>query len=734
MLRQPYPGAGGAAEHVNTTSPSGHTADRPSEDLQRLAAAHGVATDFWDYTGHHRVVPASTIRAVLAALGVVVETEADVAAALDDAELAPWRSVLPPSVVVRQGREERVPVHVPDGTPVRVHVALEGGGNRDLTQLAVWVDPREVDGIRLGRATFQLPADLPLGWHELVAVVEDEEAARCTLAVTPDVLAPPAGLGERAWGVMAQLYSVRSRTSWGVGDLADLAELGSFFGEQGADFLLINPLHAAEPVGPMTPSPYLPVTRRFVNPLYIRPEDIRESAYLPGPQRSLVEWAAEEVRPAATDPSPIDRDAAWSAKRQALEVVYAAGRSPARQRQLDAFRAEQGQGLEDFALWCALTEKYEGSSWPAELDDLASPAVYRARVELADRVDYYVWLQWVADTQLATAQRTAREAGMGLGIMHDLAVGVHPSGADAWAMSDVLARGIGVGAPPDMYNQQGQNWSQPPMRPDALARAGYAPFRDMLRTVLRHAGAVRVDHILGLFRLWWIPDGHGADAGTYVRYDHEAMVGVLLLEAQRVGAVVIGEDLGTVEPWVRDYLAERGVLGTSVLWFEKDDDGGPLRPERYRELVLATVNTHDLPPTAGYLAEEHVDLRERLGLLTEPAPTVRAEARRERERMVARLREYDLLPDSPTERQLVEALHAYVVRTPSRLVGVALVDAVGERRAQNQPGTDTEYPNWKLPLADGSENVVLVEDLPGTARLRSLLAVVHNAMSQPPTA
>ncbi|WP_324652435.1 4-alpha-glucanotransferase [Georgenia sp. H159] len=714
---------------MNTTPSPAQVTDLPSEDLQRLAAAYGVATDFWDYTGEHRTVPASTIRGVLAALGVVVEAEEDVAAALAAVELAPWRSVLPPSVVVRQGREQRLPVHLPDGAAVSVHVSLEDGGRRELEQLPVWVDPRDVDGVRTGQATFAVPADLPLGWHEIVAVVEGQDAARCTLAVTPDALTAPAHVPDRAWGVMAQLYSVRSRTSWGVGDLADLTELVSFFGTEGADFLLINPLHAAEPVGPMTPSPYLPVTRRFVNPLYVRPEDIREAAYLPGPQRALVEWAAEDVRPAAGDPSPIDRDAAWSAKSQALEVIYAAGRSPARQRQLDAFRAEQGQGLEDFALWCALVEKYDGGDWPAELDDLSSPAVYRARVELADRVDYYVWLQWVADTQLAEAQRTAREAGMAIGIMHDLAVGVHPSGADAWSMSEVLARGIGVGAPPDMYNQQGQNWSQPPMRPDALARAGYAPFRDMLRTVLRHAGALRVDHILGLFRLWWIPDGHGAGEGTYVRYDHEAMVGVLLLEAQRVGAVVIGEDLGTVEPWVRDYLAERGVLGTSVLWFEKEDGEAPLRPERYRELVLATVNTHDLPPTAGYLAEEHVDLRERLGVLTEPAPIVRAAARRERERMVGRLREYDLLPDSPTERQLVEALHAYVTRTPSRLIGVALVDAVGERRAQNQPGTDTEYPNWKLPLADGSENVVLVEDLPGVARLRSLVRVVRQELA-----
>ena len=714
---------------MDTTGAQGF-GDVPGNALQELAHRHGVATDFWDFTGQHRLVSASTIVAVLAALGVAAGTDEEVHAALTDVEDAPWRTVLPPSVVVRGGREHELVVHVPDGAAVKVHVALETGDEPwPLSQLDRWVEPREIDGRWTGRATFVLPADLPLGWHEIVAVVEGQEASRCVLAVTPDVMVPPAVPAEGGWGVMAQLYSVRSTASWGIGDLADLAELGSLFGHQGADFLLINPLHAAEQTGHMTPSPYLPVTRRFVNPIYVRPEDIRECAYLAGPQRALVEWAAEEVRATATSPGPIDRDAAWAAKRQALEVIFAAGRSPARQRLLEEFRAEQGQGLEDFALWCALSEAYEGQSWPAELADIDSPAVYRARVELAERIDYYVWLQWVSDEQLAAAQSIARRSGMSIGVMQDLAVGVHPQGADSWTLQEAFAHGIGVGAPPDMYNQQGQNWSQPPWRPDALAAGGYAPLRDMVRTVLRHAGAVRVDHILGLFRLWWIPEGHGAEEGTYVRYDHEAMVGVLMLEAHRAGAVVIGEDLGTVEPWVRDYLAERGVLGTSVLWFEKDHEGAPLRPEDYRELVLATVNTHDLPPTAGYLAEEHVDLRERLGLLTEPTPTVRLAARRERERMLDRLREYDLLPKGATERQIVEALHVYVARTPSRLVGVALVDAVGERRAQNQPGTDTEYPNWKLPLADGSERPVLVEDLAESARLHSLVRVMQQAMT-----
>ncbi len=282
------------------------------------------------------------------------------------------------------------------------------------------------------------------------------------------------------------------------------------------------------------------------------------------------------------------------------------------------WRAAQGDGLERFATWCALAEEHgtAGADWPAELD-AAEPAAVAAYADAnADRLTFHCWLQWLMARQLAAAQTTAVEAGMALGVVHDLAVGVHPEGADAWGLRDALATGVSVGAPPDQFNQVGQNWSQPPWHPDRLAELGYAPFRDMVRALLEDAGGLRIDHVIGLFRLWWIPDGMGAVEGAYVRYDHEALIGILVLEAARAGAVVIGEDLGVVEPAARDYLRERGLLGTSILWFEWGEDGRLLAPEAYRQLCLATVTTHDLPPTAGYLDLAHVDLRESLGLLT----------------------------------------------------------------------------------------------------------------------
>ena len=313
---------------------------------------------------------------------------------------------------------------------------------------------------------------------------------------------------------------------------------------------------------------------------------------------------------------------------------------------------------------------------------------------------------------------------MRLGVVHDLAVGVHPGGADAWALGSALARGVTVGAPPDAFNQQGQDWSQPPWRPDQLAEAGYAPYRDMLRGVLRHAGGVRVDHVLGLFRLWWVPRGQGPEAGTYVRYDHEALVGILALEAHRAGAFVIGEDLGVVEPWVRDYLRERGVFGTSILWFEKDEDGAPLPPEAWRELCLATVTTHDLPPTAGYLAGVHIEVREKLGLLTRDVDEERRLDEADRRQVITTLRDRGLLRTGATDREIVEALHRFLTWTPARLLGVALPDAVGDRRAINQPGTDEEYPNWRLPLADGAGEPVLLEALVRSRQARALARAV----------
>ncbi|MEU8348127.1 4-alpha-glucanotransferase, partial [Streptomyces sp. NPDC048845] len=685
-------------------------------------------------------VPEDTVVAVLAALGVDASTPRAVRAALDRREQEQSRALLPPTVVLRAGRPPcGALAGLPGGTVLRVE--SENGERLDWAAPAPGAVPgpdgpggaRPAGAPRAAADRSTPGPELPPGAHVLHARAPDGRSARATLIVAPGRMPRAPG---RAHGFLVQLYSLLSTRSWGMGDLADLAELAAWSGRAlGSGFLQLNPLHAAVPGEPTDPSPYRPSSRRFPDPVHLRVEDVPEYAHLPAPARErAAELAARAaaLREAVLERGAlIDRDAVWRLKREALELVREVPLGPGRRAAYCDFLAEQGRALEDHATWCALAEVHgpDWRSWPGGLADPYSARTARARGELLDRVDFHCWLAWLTDSQLGTAQRAALDAGMGIGLVHDLAVGVHPSGADVWAQQDVFAAGMSVGAPPDAFNSRGQDWGLPPWRPDALARTGYAPYRGLLRGLLRHAGALRVDHVMGLSRLWWVPEGRKPTEGTYVRYDIEAMLGVLALEAHRAGALVIGEDLGTVEPGVREALAERGALGTSVLWFERDyeDAGGgrarPLPPERWRADCLATATTHDLPSTAARLSGEHVGLRHRLGLLSRPLEEEQAEDAVEVGEWLAELGRLGLLPEGPEDEEgAVKAVHRFLARTPARMIGVWLPDCVGDRRPQNLPGTWDEYPNWRLPVAGADGTPLTLEDLAASPRLRALMA------------
>ena len=696
--------------------------------MAELAGRFGIATSFQDWSGRPVDVPQSTLVAALAAFGIAAATAPERLAAQTAHDRAHWSRSLPPTIVGRPGAPATFWVHVTHGQPAEVWLRLEDGTLRTgIRQIDNVTPPFELDARWIGEASFVLPDDLPLGYHR-VHLRSGEHQASAALIVTPGWLGVPERLGaRRAWGLATQLYSVRSRQSWGVGDLTDLVDLAVWSASvHGAGYVLVNPLHAAAPTTPMEPSPYLPTSRRFVNPLYLRVEAIPEFALLP--KRGRVRRMRDGVQKHAAALAAIDRDSAWAAKRSALELVFAVPRTAGRDLAYAAFCAREGSALDDFATWCALAEVHgaDWHRWPASVRHPGADGIAEFVASHPAAVDFHRWLQWQLDEQLAAAQSHATAAGMSLGIVHDLAVGVHPNGADAWALQDALALGVSAGAPPDEFNQLGQDWSQPPWRPDRLEELEYQPFRALIRSVLRHAGGVRIDHIIGLFRLWWIPEAELPTQGTYVRYNHEAMIGIVALEAQRAGAVVVGEDLGTVEPWVRDYLRARGVLGTSILWFELDRDGGagPLPAERWREYCLSSVTTHDLPPTAGYLADEHVRLRASLGLLTRSVDEELAAAQAERAAWLAELRRVGLLTQEAdveyNSEETVLALHRYLGRTPSRLLGLALTDAVGDRRTQNQPGTTDEYPNWRVPLSGPDGEPVLLEQIFGNPRAIAL--------------
>ncbi|MFF2845716.1 4-alpha-glucanotransferase [Streptomyces sp. NPDC058001] len=685
--------------------------------LTRLADLHGVATSY--APSPNRTLPASdaAVSAVLTALGVDVSTPEAVEAALADRERELAERLLPPTLVWWPGSPPDALTALPSGT--RVQVTPE--------------DAETPTDLALGGLA---SAPLPSGVHSLTAVAPDGRTAHAHLVVAPARVPDP---GERTYGLLVQLYSLLSRRSWGMGDLGDLAELAAWAGRSlGAGFVQVNPLHAAVPGAHTDPSPYRPSSRRFPDPVHLRVEDIPEYAYLDPADREraddLAERAATLRAAVLLKDALIDRDAVWDLKRQALELIRKVPLGPGRLAAYWDFLAREGEALEDHATYCALAEVRgpDWHHWPEGLRDPRSPETARARSELMDRVDFHCRLAWLTDAQLGTAQRTARDAGMPIGLVHDLAVGVHPDGADAWAQQEYVAEGMSVGAPPDAFNARGQDWGLPPWRPDRLAASGYAPYRRLLRALFRHAGALRIDHVMGLFRLWWVPRGRPPTEGAYVRYDGEAMLAVLTLEAHRAGALVIGEDLGTVEPGVREALRAHGVFGTSVLWFERDwdDTGRPLPPESWRTDCLATATTHDLPSTAARLSGEHVELRDRLGLLARPLATERAEAAAEAGEWLALFSRLGLMPEGvggalagDAEEAAVRAVHRFLLRTPARMVGVWLPDGVGDRRPQNLPGTWDEYPNWRLPIADAEGRPVTLEDLAASPRLHALMDV-----------
>ncbi|RMB86317.1 4-alpha-glucanotransferase [Streptomyces shenzhenensis] len=680
----------------------------PDAELSRLAELYGVSTSYRPAPDRTVAASASAVVAALAALDVDAGTGRAVRAALADRERALRNRLLPPTVVHRTSTAGPLDA-LPPGT--RLRVDTEQGERRSTA------------------------AGLPAGVHRVSAAAPDGRTAEAQLIVAPDRLPTPAG---RSYGLLVQLYSLLSRRSWGMGDLGDLSELAGWAGRTaGAGFVQVNPLHAAVPGSPTDPSPYRPSSRRFPDPVHLRVQDVPEFAYVEDRDRvgGLLERAARLRATVLDKGALIDRDAVWQLKREALELVREVPLAPGRQAAHADFLAQEGPALADHATWCALAEVHgsDWHTWPPELRDPRSSGTARARAELRDRVDLHSWLAWLTDTQLGAAQRAAREAGMPVGIVHDLAVGVHPRGADAWAQQEYFAAGMSVGAPPDAFNALGQDWGLPPWRPDRLARSGHAPYRHLLRALFRYAGAVRIDHVMGLFRLWWVPQGQPPTQGTYVRHDAEAMLALLALEASRAGAVVIGEDLGTVEPGVRETLQRHGVLGTSVLWFERDwaGDGRPLAPDRWRADCLATATTHDLPPTAARLSGEHVELRDRLGLLTHPAAHERAAAAADAGEWLDLLARLGLLRGTPGDRtpaaeeERIRAVHRFLLRTPARLVGVWLPDGIGDRRPQNLPGTWDQYPNWRLPIADADGRPVTLEELTAAPRLRALLETLR---------
>ena len=716
-----------------TATQQTESAERIARPLIQLAKLNGISTSYIDQLGTYVEIRDEVLVSVLAALGVDASSDEAIAASYELTKQRIADTLVEPTIVKFIGKEATTPIRA-KGHDVTLRLLLEDG-TRYEGNLCMYLAP-QADG----SLTLTLPDDIPAGYHTLrvnAGPLHGEARLICAPARVP---LPPAVAEKQRWGWMAQMYSIRSAESWGVGDYGDLKLLLTDAAEKShADFMLINPIHATAPVEPLEPSPYLPESRRFMNVTYIRPQDIEEYAGLDEAALAEVERLHDEVAPANDNADELDINSAWWHKRQALQLVFKVPRSAERQASFEAFKEAAGPDLRAFAAWSVAFQvwgaPWEGT-WFAETNR-DSPEVAELMRDHADMVEFECWLQWIADEQVTAAQTAARESGMALGLMQDMAVGVHSLGADVWWNPERFAVGsVTVGCPPDFYNQQGQDWGQPPFNPNYLAKTGYGVYREMVHNMFSHAGAVRIDHVLGLFRLWWIPQGEGARGGAYVTYDYEAMIAILTIEASRVNGLVVGEDLGTVPDYVRNVLAEHGLLGCMVEWFARVDDspnaGDPYAdPADYRKYALASVTTHDLPPTAGYLQFEHVKLREELNLLTGPVEEFQASATAERQAMLDRLVESELItPEIAADvddhiQEIVEAMHKMLLRSPSVLLQAALVDGVGETRAQNQPGTSSEYCNWRVPLAGPDHKVVHTDEVFDLPRVKSLSAIMN---------
>ncbi|MGI9119969.1 MAG: 4-alpha-glucanotransferase [Acidimicrobiales bacterium] len=611
--------------------------------MQLDPAAWGIDTGYWDASGHWQEPDRSSLEAIAVAMGGGGE-----------AALAP--PAVPPLWCVRPGGQERV--------AGRSRLVLEDG--TDLGPVAA------------------LPPDLPLGYHQLQPQ-EGEPVTR--LIVSPGRCHLPEDL--HTWGWAVQLYAARSHTSWGIGDLADLRRLCRWSAAQGAGVITLNPLHASGAALPQQTSPYYPSSRCYRSPLYLRVEEVPGAEQLGADLDGL---AAAGRR--LNGDRRIQRDKVWQLKLDALSrcfTNFGGGAS------FEAYRAEQGSALEAFATYCAIAETH-GNGWQAWPEELCRPdaqAVARFAIEQAERVRFHAWLQWLVDGQLGGAAT--------LPVIEDLAVGFDPGGADAWAWQHLLALDMRIGAPPDEFNTQGQDWGLPPFIPWRLRAAGHEPFVQTIRTALRHAGGLRVDHVMGLFRLFWIPLQGGPSAGTYVRYPASELLDILALESHRAGAFVVGEDLGTVEDSARKELAERAILSYRLLWFESEP------PEGYPRQALAAVTTHDLPTVAGVWTG--TDLRAQRDIGLSPNDDGQAELRRRLARAAG------ASPDSTVEAVTVGA-YAALAKAPSRVLVATLDDALGVEERPNMPGTTDQWPNWSLALPLALEEI---EDHPGVAAVARAL-------------
>ncbi len=705
--------------------------------IDRLARLRGIGDAYHDYRRELRYFTRETKASILRAMGSSVDDPAALAAELSRLEIDRWRRLLPAVAAANSswiGLDLNIPARDFGATLVWT-VNLEDGERRSGTRSTadcpeIWRG--EVEGSWITRRRFELPTELPTGRHELQVRIGSGTVSRCVLLLSPPKCYEPPAIrsGRRLWGLAVQLYTVRSRRNWGIGDFGDLKALIHWLAPRGAGFIGLNPLHALAPADPDRASPYSASSRHFLNVLYVSVPDVPEFHDCAAARARTDELAArlEDLRAAAL----VDYRGVAGVKLEILELLYRdfcdrhLARGTERASAFRGFAAAGGRMLQMHARFDALDAHFRATlgamsgwlSWPEEFRDPEGPAARRFAEENAQRIEYYSYLQWLAHEQLAGAQALARELGMPIGVYGDYAVGTHPSGSETWVDQTGYRLGAEIGAPPDPLALKGQGWGLPPPDPVILESRHLESFISLIRNNMRCYGALRLDHVMSLFRLWWVPAGRSPVEGAYVHYPLHQLLTALALESARSTCAVVGEDLGVVPDEMRRAMPEFGLYHYKVLLFEKDQDRFR-RPSEYVRDALATVTTHDMPTLRSFWEGRDIDLRSALRLYPTPEleQDVRAARARDREALLGALEDEGLLPSAPGSPgepftlELAHALHLYLARSSAALAAVQIEDLLGMTEPVNVPGTHHEYPNWQRKLNGDLEDLQIREDL-----------------------
>ncbi|MGA2268652.1 MAG: 4-alpha-glucanotransferase [Bryobacteraceae bacterium] len=719
--------------------------------LDRAASAFGIDRGYWDIWGHYHTTSTQAKQAILRGLGFAAGNLEELKRSLAALARREWERLLPPAVVARESAETELLLNVPAeslGDRARIVIRREDGSTVEFER-NLWELPQtahiEMDGRTWVRKQARLPVSLPLGYHQ-VSVRAGAASGETRYIVTPDRAwtNPHLGRGGRAAGVAVSLYGMRSARNWGCGDFGDLLEVVDWVAEDlGASFVALNPLHAIHNRRPFNTSPYLPNSSFYQNFLYLDVESMEDYAHSGRAQRlrQSPEICAEVE---ALRGAPfVEYERVSGLKLRFLKLLFAGflrewRKGSARAREFQAFLVREGDLLERFATYCTLDEHlhqrdpevWMWTQWPEPYRDPRSEETRAFRKKHWRRVMFYQYLQWQIDIQLHRAQQRARARHLSIGLYHDLALATDRFGSDLWAHRPFYVSGCRVGSPPDEFSPQGQDWAFPPPNAERHREDGYRLFAEGIRKNCRHGGALRIDHVMRLFRLYWIPDGFDATQGAYVRLPSEDCLRILALESVRNQVVVVGEDLGTVEPAVRETLARFGILSCRLFYFEKNERGEFLRCEEYPRQALVSSTTHDLPTLAGFWVGADIEARRSAGMIDEQGCRSQIESRaRDKQKMLDLLFQAGLLPpDLPRSAadypelsgELHNAIVGFLALTPSQLLAINEEDLTKELAQQNLPGTTWQYPNW------GRKMRFSVEELRSDAGARGYTAMFAN--------